>query len=351
MTRAKIVETARLFTKARSQFVISDVQAAELAEQAGLDFSESTRGVWTHIEITTDGSSRTIELPDGYYRAESVFYRRGNNSYLSDPLAEAQLADLLDPVNDYYSDGYPRAFAVTKSDASPVLVLDTTPADGKLIIYYRGRLTWDPDPLTDASTPQILEEFHMGLVYRLAAYIAEIIEDAAKQASNLVLFEQKVNAYASMIGSRAGSGSIKPLQAESLRKGRRWGLTGNAAGSTTETNLGPSVQESLGTWYVATKSSGDFVAGDFTGARGEAGTGVGIEIPDWTGAARELGFARLTTLDDPDQVRIGASENQFHLFSEQADTVTIGGRELTVWSIGGISNVAGGKELKVYRGS
>ena len=197
MTREKIVEIARLFTKARSQFVISDVQAAELAVQAGLDFSESTRGVWTHIEITTDGSSRTIELPDGYYRAESVFYRRGNNSYLSDPLAEAQLSDLLDPVNDYYSDGYPRAFAVTKSDAAPVLVLDTTPADGKLILYYRGRLAWDPDPLVDASVPQILEEFHMGITYRLAAYIAEIIEDPAKQASNLVLFEQKVNAYAS----------------------------------------------------------------------------------------------------------------------------------------------------------
>ena len=350
MTRAKIVETARLFTKARSQFVISDVQAAELAEQAGLDFSESTRGVWTKKEITTDGSSRTIELPEGYYRAESVFYRRGNNSYLSDPLAESQLSDLLDPMNDYYSDGYPRAFAVTKSDQSPVLVLDTTPADGKLIIYYRGRLAWDPDPLTNSSEPQILEEFHMGIVYRLAAYIAEIIEDLAKQASNLVLFEQKVNAYSAMIGSRAGSGSIKPLHADSIRKGRRWGLTGNVgAGATQDISQGPSSPAGLGTWYVATKSgSNNFGASDFTGSRGAQGTDVTITVPSWSSGNRKLGFARLATVPDPTQVRLGASENQFHLFTKQTSEITIGARAMNVWSISGISTVIGGKGLKVY---
>ena len=342
MTRQNIRNRARIRVRARDALTLTNDEANELVAQGSLDFSAQCGGVWYEHDITLDGSTRILDLPAGYYRTLAVYYRRGTSNNYDGKLAEHDLTDLLDPSYDqYYRAGVPSTFAVTKDSSAPKLYLDTVPASGRLKVFYRGRLKWLPEPVTDDSEPLMLEEFHIGIAYATAAHIASAIGDPEKESANLLLAEREATKYRNTIGNRAGSTGIKAPPSP-YRHGRRLGLSGFVAADVDD---GPDTTE-VGTWYVAAKTSKTFAAIDFIA---NSATGRHITLPRWSSGTRWIAFARLAAADDPTFFNLGGGSNVIASLEEVSGTVTIGGRTLTVWRVRAAQNTnASGVVAEVY---
>ena len=326
-------------------FTAQDLES--LVYDAGLEFSKKTNGIWTEQEIAVDGSTRRISLTTGYYRMEAAYYDRTGAHGDAHKLYETELDYMLSPSLDYYgTTGTPTHFAVTKDDVDPILVLNTVPDRGRLVLYYRGRLQWAPlnaGELTDDSVPVLLEEYHIGIAHRTAAYIAENASEWKTMEDQLEAFENVVNAYASMVNARAGSTGIERYRPRPFGRHGRAGLIGRAPGPTT----GGGTMDT-GTWYVAVKASSDFTAADFTAAgSSESGTGESIQIPTWPAGERFVAMARRSALPDPTFTGIGSSGHQ-DIFGKQAGEIVVGGETCDWWLIyAAQSRVLGGQLLVV----